>query len=127
MKILLERAGVHECGVDGVAEKALVYSCKFFWFFFNDCKKNMKKRMNFIRLNIKVKKFKNFPDRVLSTKYPPLLPLQNPGMPAARIRFPLKDVVPDGQLGEVQRQASSSLQIFLRKRSHFLTQGIDHP
>ena len=44
MKILLERAGVHECGVDGVAEKALVYSCKFFWFFFNDCKKNMKKK-----------------------------------------------------------------------------------
>ena len=67
MKILLERAGVHECGVDGVAEKALVYSCKFFWFFFNDCKKNMKKRMNFIRLNIKVKKFKNFPDKVLWT------------------------------------------------------------
>ena len=67
MKIILERAGVHECGVDGVAEKALVYSCKFFWFFFNDCKKNMKKRMNIIRLNIKVKKFKNFPDRVLPT------------------------------------------------------------
>ena len=65
MKILSERAGVHECGVDGVAEKALVYSCKFFWFFFNDCKKNMKKRMNFIHLNIKVKKFKNFPDRVV--------------------------------------------------------------
>ena len=78
MKILLERVGVHECGVDGVAEKALVYSCKFFWFFFNDCKKNMKKRMNFIRLNIKVKKFKNFPDRVLRTiNYG----LSNPSLP----------------------------------------------
>ena len=68
MKILSERAGVHECGVDGVAEKALVYSCKFFWFFFNACKKNMKKRMNFIHLNIKVKKFKNFPDRAIVWK-----------------------------------------------------------
>ncbi len=35
----------------------------------------MKKRMNFIRLNIKVKKFKNFPDRVLwTTYYGPLKP-----------------------------------------------------
>ena len=61
MKIILKRVGVHECGVDGIAGKALVYSCKFFWFFFNDCKKNIKKESL------------DFPDRVLWTADSPSL------------------------------------------------------
>ena len=50
MRIMLECAGVHECGEDGIAGRALVYSCEIFLILFFSAKRRYEEERNHINI-----------------------------------------------------------------------------